>query len=331
MPVRTAAALAVILALVGVSGAPAKPKPPLRVGMVQRIGAHPGTGDVGSAFYLGFVRTAHLPGIEGRVVQISPSGDALPAIEFLARQQYDIIVTPWWDLSWGEAAVARKHPRTIFLVNDVPARPKSDPPNLVATTFRPQEPAFLAGYLAALMEAQEPRPHVVSAVGGLSIPSVDVFIAGFRAGARYADPRIKVLINYAYDFADPLKCARVADEQIARGSGVVFNVAGVCGAGALQEAKRKGVWGVGVDVDQSKLGSFVLTSVLKYVDVSVERAVVAIRDHSYPRSGTFVFDEANGGVGIGKISPRVPPALIRRMKRVEAAIRAGRLHVPSTL
>lgn len=329
---RAAAVLVVILALVATAaGADAKPRAPLRVGMVQLIGAHPGTENVGSSLYLGFVRTARLPGIEGRVVEISPSRDPLPALEFLVRQQYDVVVTPWWDLSWGEAALARKHPHTIFLVSDVPRRVTSDPPNLVVTIFRPQESAFLAGYLAALVESRAPRPHVVSAVGGLSIPVVDVFIAGFRAGARYADPSVKVLINYSFDFTDPSKCARVADEQIARGSGVVFNVAGACGAGALQEAKRKGVWGVGVDVDQSRLGPFVLTSVLKHVDLSIERAVTAIRDHRYPRNGALVFDEANGGVGIGTISPRVPDAFVVRMRTIEAAIRAGRLHVPSTL
>jgi basic membrane protein A len=331
MKIRATGALVAVLALVVAGGAAAKPKQPLRVGMVQLIGGHPGTDSIGGAFYLGFVRTAHLPGVEGRVVEISPTGDALPALEFLARQQYDVIVTPWWDLSWGEIPLARKHPHTIFLVSDVGARRKIAPPNLVVTHFRPQESAFLAGYLAGLVEARARGPHVVSAVGGLSIPTVDVFIAGFRAGARYADPTVKVLIDYSYDFTDPAKCARVADEQIARGSGVVFNVAGACGAGALREAKRKGVWGVGVDVDQSNLGSFVLTSVLKHVDLSIERAVAAIRDHSFPRNGTLVFDEANGGVGIGKISPRVPRALVRRMKRVEAAIKAGRVDVPATL
>ena len=332
MCVRAAAAtVVVILALVVGGGAAANPKPPLRVGMVELIGSHPGTDNIGGEFYLGFLRTAHLPGIEGRVVQISPLGDPVPALEFLARQQYDVIVTPLLSLFYNQAAVARQHPHTIFLVSDVPARAKNAPPNLLVTIFRPQESAFLAGYLAALVEARAPRPHVVSAVGGFSIAPVNVFIAGFRAGARYADPNIKVLINYSFDFTDPVKCARVADEQIARGSGVVFNVAGACGTGALQEAKRKGAWGVGVDVDQSSLGSFVLTSVLKHVDLSIERAVEAIRNHSYPRNGVFVFDEANGGVGIGKISPRVPRAFVRRLKRVEAAIKAGRLHVPATL
>jgi basic membrane lipoprotein Med (substrate-binding protein (PBP1-ABC) superfamily) len=151
MPVRAAAALAVTLTLVGVTGAAARPKPPLRVGMVQLIGGHPGTDSIGGAFYLGFVRTAHLPGIEGRVVQIPPTRDPLPALEFLARQQYDVIVTPWWDLSWRESPLARRHPHTIFLVSDVGAL-QHGPPNLVATVFRPQEPAFLAGYLAALVE-----------------------------------------------------------------------------------------------------------------------------------------------------------------------------------
>ncbi len=167
---------------------------------------------------------------------------------------------------------------------------------------------------------------------GVAITQVTSLIAGFRAGARAADPQIGVLIGYSQDFVDPAKCAAVAREQIARGASVVFAVAGQCGNGALTTAKRLGVWGVGVDADQSSLGPFILTSVLKHESFGVEQAIAAIHSGTFPlKSRALVFGYANGGVGLGKISPRVPRELLRRLRRVRAALAAGSIDVPSKL
>ena len=107
-------------------------------------------------------------------------------------------------------------------------------------------------------------PHSsISVVGGVKIPPVDSFIAGYRAGAKKCVPSMKVLIGYSQDFIAQDKCKALALNQIAAGSKVVFNVAGPCGLGALEAAKEQSVWGDGVDVDQSYLGPQVLTSALK--------------------------------------------------------------------
>ena len=73
-------------------------------------------------------------------------------------------------------------------------------------------------------------------------------------------------VGYSSDFANPAKCRRVALRQLAEGSGVVLNVAGTCGLGALRAAKDEGAWGVGVDVDQAYLGPHMLTSALMKLD-----------------------------------------------------------------
>ena len=119
--------------------------------------------------------------------------------------------------------------------------------------------------------------QVVSAVGGQKIPSVDNWIAGYRAGAKKANPKIRVLIGYSGQFppsAAP-KCKEIALNQIARGSQAVFQVAGGCGLGALDAAKQKKVWGIGVDADQYYLGPHILTSGVKRVDTAVYTAFKA--------------------------------------------------------
>jgi basic membrane protein A and related proteins len=334
MVVRIAAWLAVGVAVCSCASA-AGAGPPFRIGYVVQIGSGPQSRDYGGELYRGFIDAARQPGVSGRVVEVGPSGDANPALELLVRERYDVIVAAPSPVMPGVQLVepvATRHPGTLFLVPDANAAPgPSAPPNVLVTLFRGQEAAYLAGYLAALVADRGKGPHAVSAVGGFQIPQVDTLIAGFRAGARAADPRIRVLIGYSEDFVDPVKCDAVAREQIARGSTVVFDVAGSCGYGALMTAKRRGVWGVGVDADQSLLGPFVLTSVVKHEGFGLEKAIDAIRKHAFPRSGTLVLGYANGGVGLGKISPRVPKELLRRLGRVRAALAAGSIDVPATL
>ena len=130
---------------------------------------------------------------------------------------------------------------------------KNKPANVRGLTFATNENSYLIGYMAAKMADAE-GGTAISAVGGLKIPTVDIFIAGYKAGAEAAVPGIKVLVDYSQDFVAQAKCKEKALDQISKGSKVVFQVAGGCGLGALSAAADEGVWGVGVDRDQSDLG-----------------------------------------------------------------------------
>ena len=112
---------------------------------------------------------------------------------------------------------------------------------------------------------------VVSAVGGKKIPSVDNWIAGFRAGAKAVDPRHQGpdRLLGRLPRLDAPKCKELALKHISPGFPGEFQVAGGCGLGALDAAKSKKVWGIGVDADQHYLGSHILTSGVKRVDTAV--------------------------------------------------------------
>ena len=118
---------------------------------------------------------------------------------------------------------------------------------------------------------------VIAAVGGLKIPPVDRFIAGYYQGAKAAYPAVKVEHSYSQDFVDQAKCKEAALNHIANGATVVFQVAGQCGLGVLCAAKEKGVFGIGVDADQGYLGNHVLTSATKKVDVAVFKTIEAAK------------------------------------------------------
>ncbi len=177
--------------------------------------------------------------------------------------------------------------------------------NITGITFKAEQQSYLVGCLSALM-AKRAGGNTISATGGVKIPPVDSFIAGYRAGAAKCAPGTKVLVGYSQDFIAQDKCKAVAQNQIAAGAKVVFAVAGPCGFGALAAAKEAGVWGDGVDVDQSYLGPHILTSAVKRVDLGVFRFIQAVQAGTLVPGHDFVFDLKNGGVALGKISRRSP-------------------------
>ncbi len=187
-----------------------------------------------------------------------------------------------------------------------------------------------AGVLPSILYLARQKYDLIS-VGGYKIPTVDAYIAGYQAGARKADAGITTLNGYSSNFVNPAKCRPVALGEIGRGAGVVFQVASACGNGALQAAKEKGVWGIGVDIDQSSLGPHILTSAIKRLDVAVFSTVQALQDGTFKTGGDVVFSLRNGGVGLGKISPKVPGSLVRRVAAIRKQIIAGKITVPSTL
>ena len=112
----------------------------------------------------------------------------------------------------------------------------------------------------------------------------------------------------------------------------VHNDVGACGLGALEAAKEKGVWGIGVDVDQSSLGPHILTSVLKRIDVAVYEAVRAAKEGRFRGGRTMELGLREGAVGLGRISPRVPRALVDEVERIRRLIVSGKIaNIPTAL
>jgi basic membrane protein A len=322
-------AAATAVALVGGAGAANKP---LRVALVLEPGMR--SVPVGMASIEGLRNAVEAFGISGRVVSANTKEPFTTTLSRLAAQRYDLILPAGVVAQNATAKTAATFPQTKFGMLDVPIEfLQSRPANVMGTEFRKEQAAFLAGYLGALMEQRRPGPDVISSVGGAKFFGVDSLIAGYEAGARRAVPGIKILHGYANSFDDPAKCKRVAQAQIEKGSHVVFQVAGRCGDGALEAAKEKGVWGIGVDRDQSSLGPHILTSVLaggkgEYV----YRLVEALVKGRFRGGRNLVLDLRNDGVGLGKVSPRVPRDLLNRVERVRRQIVSGAIrNIPTTV
>jgi basic membrane protein A len=171
---------------------------------------------------------------------------------------------------------------------------------------------------------------VVSSVGGQKIPPVDKYIAGYQAGVKAYCKDCKVLNSYSQDFVAQDKCKAQALQQIAQGSDIIFQVAGACGLGALDAAKSKGIWGIGVDADQSYLGPQILTSALKKVDVAVLDTIKSAQNGTFQGGADGTYGLAQGGVGLGKISPAAQ-AYVPRIQQVEDQVKQGKVTIPTTV
>jgi len=270
-------------------------------------------------------------GVEGRVLISKSNGDYVPNLTTLAQQKFDLSVSVGFLMGDATATVAGKLPNNNFAIVDFPASGlKGKPKNVEGLLFKEQEAGYLAGYLAALW-AKDNDATTVSTVGGQKIPPVDHYIAGFRAGAKAANPGIKTLNAYSQDFVDQAKCKEIALDQISQGSKVVFQVAGQCGLGALDAAKEKGVQGIGVDADQGYLGDHILTSALKKVDVAVFDAIKRVQDGKFKGGTDIIATVENGGVGLGKIGP-AGEKYADQIKEVTDKVAAGEVKdIPDTV
>jgi basic membrane protein A len=303
----------------------------IKVGLVTDIG---GLNDRGfnHLSYLGLVRAQRELGIDQRVYQAKSTQEYVPNLSTFARQGYDLTIGVGFTEATAIDTVATNFPKSKFGIVDVDQTSEPHKPaNLLGLLFKEQETGYLVGYLAGLEEKRRPGKDVIGSVGGQKQPPVDRFIAGYQAGARAADPGIVTLNNYSEDFADQAKCKQIALNQIEQGAGVIFQVAGGCGLGALDAAKEKHVWGIGVDADQSFLGPHILTSAVKRVDTAVFDAIKLVVDGKF-KGGNITFGLKDNGVAIGKISPKVPKSEVAKVMQIRADIIAGKIkNIPTAV
>jgi basic membrane protein A and related proteins len=297
----------------------------LKIGLVTDIG---GLNDRGfnHLSYLGLQRAQKELGIQQRVYQAKSTQEYVPNLSTFARQSYSLTIGVGFTEATAIDTAATNFPKSNFAIVDVDQTEEPHKPaNLLGLLFREQETGYLVGYLAGLEEKRRSGPDVIGSVGGQKQPPVDRFIAGYQAGAKAADPGIKLLNNYSEDFSDQAKCKQIALNQIEQGAGVIFQVAGGCGLGALDAAKEKSVWGIGVDADQSFLGPHIITSAVKRVDTAVFLAIKSVVDGKFKGGTNMVFGLKQNGVGIGKISPKVPKSEVAAVNKVRADIISGKI------
>jgi len=281
--------------------------------------------------YVGLLQ-AEKTGVKGRVIQSKSSADYIPNLQACVKNGAGITIGVGFLMQDAMDAVATSFPNNKFAIVDVDISGlKHKPKNVQGLLFKEQEAGYLVGYAAGLW-AKANGGQAVGSVGGIKIPPVDRYIAGFQYGAKKADPGIKTLNDYSQDFVAQPKCKEKALGQIAAGSVVEFQVAGQCGLGVLDAAHEKNIFGIGVDADQGYLGTYVLTSALKRVDTAVYDSIKDAVNGKFQGGRDTVYGLTQDGVGIGKFSRFAPKGIEEKVQQVKADIVSGKItNIPTVV
>jgi basic membrane protein A len=258
------------------------------------------------------------------------SSDYDPNYNAAVRAGANLVIAAGFLLGDTMKKYAKQFPKVDFAITDDSASAVGGLKNEIGITYATPEAGCLVGVLAAKQAAAMGK-KIIGAVGGIKIPPVDTYIAGYQYCANKAVPGTKTLVQYSNSFTDESACSNVAQNLIGQGAEVIFQVAGLCGDGALKEASKLGKWGIGVDADEYAVAKNILTSALKKTDVGVEHAIQDSFHNHFPGGTDILLNLKNDGVGVGKISPKVPQSWINTMNQYKSQIIAGSLKPPSTI
>ncbi len=299
-----------------------------KVGLVTDIG---GLNDHGfnHLSYTGLLQAESQLGVKGTVLQSTSGADYVPNLTKLAAAGNKLVIAVGFLMAAPLQQVALKYPSVHFAIIDSPGGTAPDTAkNIEGIDFAEQQAGYPAGYLTGLyLKAHSYK--TASTVGGQSIPPVNLYIAGFQAGVKAADPSATLLNAYSQNFTDESSCKELALNQINAGSKVVFQVAGACGLGAISAAVQNHDQAIGVDADQSYLSpASILTSAEKKVNTGVFTAIKDLQAGTF--SSNLQENINNGGVGIGKIGP-AGAQYASQIANIIAEMKSGKINPPTTL
>lgn len=331
------AALVAVMALAGVGAASYK-QTTFQAALISDVGKF-NDKSFNQSQLQGLLRAKAQLKIKALPLQSNSDADYIPNLTTAVRRGSNAVICAGFLMADACAKVVSRSKKVQFAITDYPVQA---PPfattkgkilfqNVTGLTYAAQESGCLVGHMAALMTKRAGGAQVIGAVGGIKIPPVDVWIAGYKACAKRANRAIKVLVGYSQDFVDSAKCKAVAEQQIAQGAKVLFQVAGGCGLGTLKAADEAGIWGIGVDKDQYKEAKRVMTSGVKRVDIGVFNFIKAAKTGAPLGGGNLNFDLANGGMDLGKINPAVPKSIIASTLKLKQRIIDGKYTPPTVI
>jgi basic membrane protein A and related proteins len=269
------------------------------------------------------------------VVQSKSQEDYQPNLQLLVDEGAALTVGTGFMLENAVEAVAASNPKAKFLLIDSPLLDsKGTPkqlPNVRTVTFKEEEGSFLVGAMAAQVATQK-----VGFVGGMEIPLIKKFEAGFRAGANYVNPKIVTLIQYTGSFDNVQAGKQAAADLLTKGAEVIFHAAGSDGLGVIQAVKEaraagKKCWAIGVDSDQSHVApEVVLTSMVKRVDLAVYTAASDLLGDKFT-AGDIVMGLKENGVTFAEVRVELDnkAAILEKLAALKESVISKKIQVPA--
>jgi len=280
-----------------------------------------------TASWVGAVKAKEDFNIELKDVEPGDPSAIEPSVRILAEQGFDIIIGVGFGNAPAIEAVSREYPEIKFAIVDVEVQGD----NVASILFEEHQGAFLVGMIAAGIS----KTGKVGFCGGMDVPLIHRFYVAYRAGARYIDPETEVFEAYSGvtldAWNDPTTGKEIALAQYGRGADVVYAAAGATGLGVFDAAEEVKKFVIGNDANQNYLKpGFVLTSMLKRVDVGVYEMIKAVVENNF-RPGIHKFDLKNDGLGYAVDEYNkdlIPPSLLEKVEKAKKDIIDGKLKVP---
>jgi basic membrane protein A len=306
----------------------AAPTKAFRVGLVFDVG---GKGDrsFNDSAYEGLQRAKDEFSIQISDFEPGQDADREVGLRKLADRGYDMVVGVGFLFTDAIRSVAADYPNVHFVLIDGRLEGFE---NVASLVFRENEGSFLVGALAAMKSTT----HTLGFVGGMDVPLIHKFEAGYRAGATHVHPETKVLVGYAgvrpEAFADPVRGKEIALSQIDQGADVIFHASGVTGLGVIEGARERGKFAIGVDSNQNGVApGTMLTSMIKRVDNALYSEIEKSVRGEF-RGGLIEYGLADDGVGIAvdeNNRPLVTDEMLARIATLRDSIVAGTIAVPT--
>lgn len=265
-------------------------------------------------------------GIEVTLLEAKEQADLEPNLIKMASEGYDVVVGVGFLFTDAIAAVAPQYPDTKFVIVDNVV----DAPNVASLVFAEEQGSFLVGAIAAGMS----QTGTIGFIGGMEIPLIEKFEAGYIAGARSVNPDIVILSGYTGNFTDVAAGKELTLTQYNQGADIVYAAAGSCGLGTIEAAKENGFYAIGVDTNQDGVApGSVLTSMLKHVEIAVFDAVKSAYEGNF-KAGVSTYDLSVNGVDYSPMEYTkdvVPADLLARVEELKQLIIDGTIVVPTTV
>jgi basic membrane protein A len=301
-----------------------------RIGLVFDVGGR-GDKSFNDSAYEGLSRAERDLGARVSFLEPVGSEDREAALRLFAARHMDLVIAVGFIFTSDVDAVARAYPDVHFACVDYAGAEASMPPNVEGLSFREEEGSFLVGAVAALLS----HTKHVGFVGGMTIPLIRKFEAGYDAGVHAACPACTVHSAYAGStpdaFKDPARGRSLAAFEIAAGADVLFHASGATGHGVFEGAREAGALAIGVDADQyDEMPGTVVTSMVKRVDVAVYGAIEEVgRGRFHP--GMRVLGLRENGIDYVHEGPHaagIPDAVKARVAALRAEVVSGGRRVP---
>jgi basic membrane protein A and related proteins len=309
----------------------------LKVGLVFDVGGR-GDKSFNDAAYAGLEKAQKELGdkIEVKFLEPATSGENREQLlRLLAQEKYDLIFGVGFIFTDSIAKVAKDFPQTKFGLVDGYIPDLKAESNVSCLLFREHEGSFLVGAAAAMKS----KTGKVGFVGGMQIPLIERFEAGYIAGAKYVKPDIVVLSDYIGTtgdaFKDPVKGKELALKQLKNDADVIFHAAGASGIGVIEAAVAQKALAIGVDSDQSLTvpeaqRPFILTSMTKRVDVAVYNTIHGLVGKSF-KGGYQEFGVKDNGVGYAEneYNKNLIADSKAKLEEIKAKVVNGEIKVPT--